>query len=163
VALALGAIVLACSSPPPPADPGPSHPGEAWWSWRAQQLGTTPAAARARDAALSTTEPPHEIWDAETRREAAALWRDLCVSCHGPRGRLEGVPPPPEGQTPARSLSSFGLEMGFLLAGDTMRAATYRRIAHATDSQGNATDMPAYGEMLSREQIWALVFFVEDL
>jgi len=161
-ALALAAFVLACSSPPPPEDPGPSHPGEAWWSWRAQQLGIAPGAARERDAALSTAEPPNALWGPALRREAAALWRDRCASCHGPRGRLQGVPPPGQGPPP-RAFGGMGLAMGFLFGGDAMRAGFYRRIATATDAEGSSTTMPAFGGTLSHEQIWALVFFIEEL
>lgn len=136
------------------------HLGAAWFAHRAQSLGLTPEAAEARDRALPTeTPPPDETFDATTGAEAAALWRDLCASCHGAQGRLEGVP---ELEPAPRKWGSFGVRMGFFFGGDKMRAGIYRKIAEGSeDPQPGRAVMPPWGQTLSREQIWALVRHIE--
>ena len=129
-----------------------SHPGDEWFAHRARGLSITEEAARARDAALPQDEPPEGIWDDQLAIEAASLWLHNCAPCHGVNGDGEGAvdmdPPPAEWGT-------FGTTMGFLFGGDKMRAGIYRSIR---DGRGQ---MPAWGDRLSREQIWGLVRHIE--
>jgi mono/diheme cytochrome c family protein len=137
--------------------------GEAWFVARAEALGLTPEAARARDAAFSETAPPETPPDARLAAHAAALWTTLCASCHGVTGRLEGVPAtPPEAPRP-RELGTTGMAMGFFFGGDKMRAGLYRKIAHGQPPSEKPSPMPTWAGTLAREQIWALVAHIESL
>lgn len=149
---ALPLVLCACASSPPTGTVGEPHLESEWFLFRAQSLGMDVEAAMARDRALSETEPPEP--DATTRHEAAALWRSLCAGCHGATGRLEGVPvlePAP------RKWGGFGASMGFFFGGDKMRAGLYRKIRDGGEK------MPAWGELLAKEQLWALVAYLEAL
>lgn len=156
----LGLVVLAlvgCSGPtqavaPPDAS---THLGEDWFVFRAADLGISVDEARRRDAALSEVEPPES--DPTLATEAAALWTNLCARCHGVDGRgvdeLDLRPEP-------KKWGGFGVRMGFFFGGDKMRAGIYRQIRDGPDREGPSA-MPAWGEALSREQIWALVGHIE--
>lgn len=133
------------------------HLGEAWFPYRAQSLGLTVEAAKARDAALSLEAPP-EVLGPRVMKEAAALWLALCAACHGPRGQLEGV----SGLEPMpRKWGTMGASMGFFFGGDKMRAGIYRTIAEGKQDEQGQPVMPAWSAALSREQIWALVRHIE--
>lgn len=139
-----------------PADAWP-HYGDAWFAWRARTLGISVEQARARDAALPDGSdgkvPAEGVIDEAAAREGALLWRDRCARCHG----IDGIPPPPApGQPEPRVWGTTSAQMGFLFGGDAMRAGMFRSI-----SRGKGR-MPAWGELLSREQIWALVRHIES-
>ena len=150
--------VVACSAtraPKPPADAVP-HVGDAWFSWRASELGISENQARARDAALPKgtdgAAPPAGTLDEATALQGAILWNQECARCHG----ADGIPPPvAEGQVQPRKWGGMAA-MGFLMGGDKMRAGIYRTI-----SEGKGT-MAGWGDVLSREQIWALVAHIES-
>lgn len=160
LALALSTLA-ACGGPPQATAPPGAQPrvGDAWFAWRAETLGITPAEARARDAALPGEEgPPPDGLDAHTAREAAILWTTRCAMCHGP----DGEPPPAQvaaweaaGQAVPRTWGGAS-RMGFLMGGDSMRAGLYRKV-----HDGVPPAMPPWGGVLAREQIWALVRHME--
>jgi len=158
-------LLAACAATlPPPAlyvEPEGIHLGDDWFTYRARGLGITADAARQRDAALPTDHPAAGIWDQQTAAEAVALWAGRCAACHGPHGRGEGVP----AHDPApRAWGGMGAAMGFFFGGDAMRAGVYRKIAEGGGTvDGKVSDMPAWGGELSREQMWALVRFIEEL
>lgn len=157
-------LLGACRAAAPALDPGPSHLGEAWYAFRAEALGLSVAEARARDAAMPTDAPPADFGDEATRREARALWRDHCAACHGTRGRLEDATTPlPPGQAPPRDWGAASSDFAFWMAGDGFRTTVYRRIARGGDRDGRPSAMPAWETQLSREQIWALVFWIDSL
>ncbi len=158
----LGGLLLltACAGPTQGVASEDAKPlmGEAWFEARAQTLKISAEAAKARDAALPETEPPENFWDAQTAKQAAVLWRDLCATCHGINGNLEGVP---QEKPLPRKWGSTGVAMGFFFGGDKMRAGIYKRIAKGGDKEGKPSRMPPWGDQLSREQIWALVYHIE--
>ncbi len=155
-------LALGCGGPPQATAPPGAEPklGDAWFDFRAETLGITPAEARARDAALPGADgpPPEDALDTHTAREAAVLWMTRCAACHGAKGE-----PPPEieaqyeasEQNPPRSWGGAA-RMGFMMGGDKMRAGLFRKI-----EQGVAPNMPPWGAVLAREQIWALVRHLE--
>ena len=150
----LGGYSVGCGGPTQyavTAETAEVHLGDAWFVYRAETLGITPEAARARDASLSEDTPP-ESWDTPLSKEAASLWLKNCAMCHGVNGDLQGAV---EMDPPARKWGTFGTSMGFLFGGDKMRAGIYRTIR---DGRGQ---MPAWGRRYSREQIWALVRHIE--
>ncbi|MFN3197660.1 MAG: c-type cytochrome [Bradymonadia bacterium] len=155
-------VMFGCGGAPiKPADDAQPHMGESWFSHRAEQLGVSVAQAKARDAAISETSPP--TLDPDTQLEGATIWARVCANCHGQFGdpstattRFEPSP---------RDWSGFGPSMGFLFGGDKMRAGIYTKIAEGgadrTDDQ--PSPMPAWKSQLSKEQIWALVHYIETL
>lgn len=133
--------------------------GDAWFRARAQALGVTVDEARARDAALAEEAPPEGVWDEQTRAQAAALWSALCAECHGLEGDLAGVPV--TGRMPRR-WGTVGTRMGFFFGGDKMRAGIFKTIADgAPDDEDGPSPMIAWRPMLAKEQIWALVHYIE--
>lgn len=153
---------LGCSKPYHPTVPDDVTPrlGDAWFEARAAELGISVEKARARDEALSEEAPPKGVWDAQTAKEAAAIWASICAECHGRNGDLEGVQEAPV--MPKRKWGTFGARMGFLFGGDKMRAGIFRTIAHGgPQHDGKPSPMQAFYPMLAKEQIWALVFYIE--
>ena len=148
--LASALLLAACAGTPPPSEAvlDDASLGDDWFVRRGAALWLSVEETRARDATLSTQEPPHDVWDDGTRGEAKALWRELCASCHGARGRVEGVP----ATEPApRRWDGMGPTMGFLFGGDAMRAGIYERIARGGDADGNPGMMPGFDALLARE------------
>jgi|GEM_PF-3042814 len=88
--------------------------------------------------------------------DAQSLWRSACAPCHGLKGDLEGVDLSVF-KKPPRDWSGIGPSFGFFFGGDKMRAGIYRSIHDGKDQ------MPAFAEILSSEQIWALVHHIEGL
>ncbi len=145
------ALLAGCGPPrfrPPKA--AQARMAEDFFQWRALALGIGIEAAKSRDAALSETTPPHA--DEAVAVDAAVIWRDFCAGCHGIDGK------PPLGVTPTPKTWGGGAAIGFFFGGDRMRAGVYRAIA---DGKGKV--MPAWGDRLAKEQIWALVRQLESL
>lgn len=137
--------------------------GDEWFAARAQQLGISAEEAKARDAAISDRTPPGEDGvDRFAREQAAAIWVEYCSKCHG----LEGEPPAEMAEKPRtpREWGTFGTSMGFFFGGDKMRAGIFRLISEGGEEKdGVSSGMPAWGESLSREQTWAVVYHLESL
>lgn len=134
------------------------HLGPDWFTYRGKGVALAPDAALARDATLPEDAPPNDVWDEQLRAEARAIWLQSCASCHGKRGKNEDVVFAP-GVKPPRKWGTVGTAMGFTFGGDKMRAGIYRTIRDGRPD----TPMVAWKPSLSREQIWALVFFLEEL
>lgn len=136
--------------------------GDDWFAARAQQLGISAEEAKARDAAISESAPPgDDRVDHFAREQAAAVWAEQCSKCHG----LEGEPPVEmaEKVRPPREWGTFGTSMGFFFGGDKMRAGIFKIISKGGEPKdGVASEMSAWGDSLSREQIWALVYHLES-
>lgn len=133
----------------------PVHTGELWWSFRSSFLGLTEAQTRLRDEAVSDQQAPAAFWDGQTALEAVSLWTSLCNECHGGRRRIEdalNMPPPPAGWGRGEGLF-FGKRRPFpevfamVYEGGPMR-------------NGKRSDMPPWQGKISREQIWAVLYFL---
>lgn len=155
-------LLVACGGPPQAEAPPGAEPklGDAWFEFRAQTLDIEPGMARLRDEALPGVDgpPPEDALDGHTAREAAVLWATRCALCHG----LDGEPPKEmvaqwqaAGQEPPRTWGSAS-RFGFAMGGASMRAGLYRKI-----SEGVPPNMPPWGGVLAREQIWALIRHLE--
>lgn len=152
-------LVVSCKGPQVAAVPreATGHTQESWFADRAAALGLTLEQARARDAALAEHAPPEVGSDAGLLAiEGAALWQTMCAPCHGLKGDLAGVDVAGFEVKP-RNWSGVGPSFGFFFGGDKMRAGIYRSIK---DGKGQ---MPAFGAILAREQVWALVRHIEGL
>ena len=117
--------------------------------------GVTPAEFSAIDEGFGKATPPEELWNSPELREKAAIqWASLCASCHGVEGKLKNVPafdPSP------RAFGGMGMSMGFLMGGNKMRAKVFQVI------QEGRNEMPRFGERLTNQEIWGIVYFLEHL
>lgn len=132
------------------------HLDEKWFDVRASFLGVDVSAARARDAAISTSAAPADFWDEQTAVEAVSIWSALCNECHGGRRRVKdatSMAKPPAGWGTGEGLF-FGARrpyreiFGVISLGGPIR-------------NGVPSEMPAWQDKLSHEQIWSLIYFLE--
>jgi mono/diheme cytochrome c family protein len=137
-------------------DMPPLHIAEDWWRFRADFLRVSPAQARERDGQFSDRQPPPIFWDQQTAIEAAAVWGTLCNECHGGRRRVEDaakMPPPPAGWG-----RGDGLFFGQRRAYDSLFNIVS---GGGPERNGKKSEMPAWRGRLAREQIWAILYFLE--
>jgi mono/diheme cytochrome c family protein len=144
------------SAPKPVTDQAPLHIGDKWWAFRADYLKMTEEEVRARDSAISTVQAPQGFWDKQTATETVHIWGSLCNECHGGRRRLKdalGMPPPPEG---------WGKGDGLFFGNRRDYAAVFATVNYGGPaSNGKRSPMPAWTGKLAREQMWALLYFLE--
>jgi hypothetical protein len=141
--------------PDPDALP-PIHPEPAWWPFRAQFLKISEQQARTRDAAISDREAPAGFWDEQTAVESVNLWSALCNECHGGRRRVSdalGMPEPPRLWGRGEGLffgkrRPYGEIFGIVWNGGPER-------------EGEKSEMPPWRGKIAREQVWALLYFLE--
>lgn len=163
--LALIGLVCAMAScrPPPPAPPVEAAPvdvfhlGDEWFDYRGPQLGLTTDEARARDDRISDSAPPPDnFWDKALARETGLIWTRLCANCHGGRrsvARAVEIAAPPPG---------WGQSEGFFFTGSRTHSDVFAMIYHGAEvPPGAKPPMPPWKDKLSREQIWALVYWIE--
>jgi hypothetical protein len=133
----------------------PLHAGDEWWRYRGEFLHIGPAGARDRDGVISDRQPPPVFWDEQTASETATVWATLCTECHGGRRRVQEaleMPSPPASWGRGQGLF-FGARRGYdLLFG----------IVHdGGPERDKKSPMPAWRGRLAREQIWAILYFLE--
>jgi len=149
-------FILSMVTDPQAALPG-SHmpripmPGE----WRALIVAflterLTPGAAPTDPTSPAGTTPLGAVTD------GAALYAQLCAACHGPQGKGDGfnavnLPVPPTAHADSAYLSRRPDDTLF----DGIFAGGY--------ILNKSNRMPAWGETLTREQIWALVRYLRQL
>jgi hypothetical protein len=132
------------------------HTAEAWWPFRAQFLGMSERQARERDAAIPDRQRPERFWDEQTATEAVNLWTALCNECHGGRRRLEDALAMP-GPAPA-----WGRGEGVFFGRRRPYSEVFEVISNGgPERRGIASDMPAWRVKIAKEQIWALLYFLE--
>ncbi len=159
VSLVAATFLVSCKGPASlviSSDAAQPQSREQWLAARSVALSISSEEASTRDASYDDSQPNQALWDDESVRAAAAhLWAAKCASCHGARGKKEGVPvlePAP------RDFGTGAMAMGFAMGRDKMRGGIWRRIR-----DGSPPHMPAFGEQLANEQMWSLVYFIEHL
>jgi mono/diheme cytochrome c family protein len=159
-ALLLLALAACASQPGTSDDPQAArmHLGDRWFEHRSAFLGISPDDAKLRDADLDESAPPQDqFWDEQLAVESASVWRMLCNECHGGRRsiqRAKEIPPPPEG---------WGSSEGQFFGRARPHREIFQKIFHGGEKPEDPEQqkMPPWGDRLSREQIWALVWFIE--
>jgi hypothetical protein len=131
------------------ADLSPLHVGEKWWPFRAEFL-------RLREAETSERDAPANFWDKQTATETVAIWGHLCNECHGGRRHLKdalGMPPPP---------ANWGKGDGLFFGNRRDYAAVFATVSlGGPEKNGKRSQMPPWIGKLAKEQIWALMYFLE--
>jgi len=141
------------------ADNGPLllvHTGDAWWGFRASFLNIPDKQARDRDSRISHRQAPQSFWDGQTALEAVSLWSSLCNECHGGRRKVEdslNMPAPPPGWGQGEGLF-FGKRRPYA----ELFAIVYNG---GPMREGKRSEMPPWRGKIAREQIWALLYFLE--
>jgi mono/diheme cytochrome c family protein len=137
-------------------DMPPLHVGEDWWRFRADFLRSSVAQVKERDAAISEHQPPPVFWDQQTAIEGAAVWGTLCNECHGGRRAIEDamkMPPPPAG---------WGHGDGLFFGNRRPYEALFHVVYNGgPERNGKRSEMPPWRGKLAREQIWAILYFLE--
>jgi hypothetical protein len=138
------------------AEQPPLHIGDKWWRFRADFLKLSEADIRDRDSAISTEVAPQGFWDKQTATETVMIWGSLCNECHGGRRRLKdalSMPPPP---------TNWGRGDGLFFGNRRDYAAVFATVNFGGPAkEGNRSPMPAWTGKLAKEQMWALLYFLE--
>ncbi len=139
-----------------PAEKPPVHVGDLWWPFRSDFLKMTEDKVRDRDGEISEKQAPSGFWDLQTSVETISIWTTFCNECHGGRRKMEDViRMPSPGATWGRGEGLFfGIRRPY---SDIFRTVYNGKI----EKEGNRWKMPAWRGKLSKEQIWALIYFVE--
>jgi len=133
----------------------PIHVGDKWWRFRAEFLRAPEDQVRERDATVSSRQPPAAFWDAQTSIEAVSVWGVLCNQCHGGRRRVEDVlamPPPPD---------AWGRGVGLFFGARRPYVEVFAMVNNGGPIRDDKRAMPAWRNILAREEIWALLYFLE--
>jgi hypothetical protein len=133
----------------------PIHVGDTWWRFRGEFLKLTDDQVRERDAAISAYQPPASFWDNQTAVEAVSVWGVLCNQCHGGRRRVEdaiAMPPPPD---------AWGRGDGLFFGARRPYVEVFAMVANGGPIRDSKRAMPAWRNVLAREQIWAMLYFLE--
>jgi hypothetical protein len=135
---------------------GQVHIGDLWWSFRGDYLKVGEGRARDRDADISEKQAPNDFWDEQSAVETIYIWGTFCNECHGGRRKMEDVVRMPG---PA---ANWGRGEGLFFGIRRPYADIFRTISNGKiEKEGNRWKMPAWRGKLSKEQIWALIYFIE--
>jgi hypothetical protein len=149
-----------CSSRGHESRPGEEQPrchltGDDWWRFRASSCACSPP-GRERDAGSPSGSRRPMFWDQQTAVEAATVWGSLCNECHGGRRAIRdamNMPPPP---------SSWGRGTGLFFGQRKSYEALFTIVSGGgPERNGKKSEMPAWRGRLAREQIWAILYFLE--
>jgi len=135
-------------------------------NWMAEERRQDVATLEERDRALSATRNPfdaHTDYDAVGR--GAVLYKFHCARCHGDDARGRGPSALPD--HPANDFHSFANRF----ASTIHRGAPRRWFKSISEGYGDTLDypdgpspaMPAFGDKLTREQIWLLITYLQSL
>ena len=95
----------------------------------------------------------------DTVSHGRAVYADAgCASCHGARGKGDGDSAQDLKDAAGRPIKPADFTAGVYRGGSDPRDVYYRI---ATGMEG--TPMPAYGDALSRDDLWALVDYIRAL
>ena len=124
---------------------------------RAPPRGAVPiSGARVRLTFEQATDQPNPVPQTpETLARGVALYRVNCATCHGPEGRGDGPMATYFRENPAAPVPPINLSTP--------------RVQQRTDGQlhwllaNGIGNMPAYGNLLTEQDLWALVTYVRSV
>ncbi len=135
-------------------------------AWMAEERGTTAERVLENDARLSTTRNPFDAYrDPRAVSRGAVLYKIHCARCHGEDAAGNGPATLPD--HPATSFKTFGKRFAATLHRGAPRK-WFRVIRDGSGEMVNYPDgrsraMPAFGDKLTREQIWLLITYLQSL
>lgn len=139
-----------------PVDHGPVHVNEQWWPFRAEFLKTSEQRAKDRDAEISEKQAPADFWDLQSAIETVSIWGTFCNECHGGRRRTDDAL-----KMPAPT-ANWGRGEGLFFGARRPYAEIFKIVSNGKiEKESSRWKMPAWKGKLSREQIWALIYFIE--
>jgi mono/diheme cytochrome c family protein len=139
----------------PVEEEAPIHINEKWWRFRGDFLKLTERQVKDRDAAISIKQAPQDFWDPQTALEVVSIWGALCNQCHGGRRRVEdavAMTAPP---------ANWGQGEGLFFGNRRPYADVFGTIHNGGPQKDNKRPMPPWRNILAKEQIWALLYFLE--
>ncbi len=179
--LAAGLVVAGCSGPRPLASAispqdrqafearlasSPGSPRDTFFRGKAELTHRTVEEVAAEDARLSTTRNPFNAnRDPAAVSRGAVVYQAFCMRCHGSDVRGDGPSVLPA--YPCKDFHAFEKRFAVTLHGGAPRA-WFRKIHDGAGARieypdGPSTAMPAFGETLSREQIWLAITYLQSL
>jgi hypothetical protein len=133
------------------------HVADKWWKFRADFIKLSEDDLRARDEAIAGDVAPEGFWDRQTAVETALIWTSLCNECHGGRRKVEDainmpVPPP-----------SWGRGQGLFFGQRRGYKDVFGKVYNGggPPKEDGKRPMPPWRGKLAREEIWALLYFLE--
>jgi mono/diheme cytochrome c family protein len=141
-------------------------PKESWYTWQAKRQSLPIARIRARDAAISTTRNPFNARrDLDAVSRGAVIFATYCARCHGEDARGGGPFELPD--HPSRDFHAPGMRFAVTVHGGAPRT-WFKKIQNGygddvTYPTGETIAMPAFGDALSREQIWQVITYLQSL
>ncbi len=145
---------------------GEFRPKESFLRWRAEERGITFAEAVRRDESLSATRNPFRAnRDRRAVSLGAVVYATHCLRCHGERADGRGADV--LASHPCKDFHAFDKRFAVTLHGGAPRT-WFRKICDGYGDvvrypEGESTAMPAFGETLSREQIWLAITYLQSL
>jgi hypothetical protein len=132
------------------------HIADRWWPFRGDYLRLGDSQVRARDADISEVQAPDRFWDEQTAVESINVWSAVCNECHGGRRRLDDalkMPAPPV---------DWGRGEGLFFGARRRYADAFMVVYRGgPERRGVRSEMPAWKGKISKELIWALLYFLE--
>ncbi|MBI4718443.1 MAG: cytochrome c [Planctomycetes bacterium] len=138
----------------------------AYVTWMSAERGLPPDEVRQRDTQISQTRNPFDAHhDPRAVSRGAVLYKMHCARCHGDDARGQGPSVLPD--HPATNFKTFGKR----LAATLHRGAPRRWFRVLRDGagdpvvypEGGMSAMPAFGALLTREQMWLVITYLQSL
>lgn len=143
-----------------------ANPKNAFLNWKAHEMSVSLAEARERDVALGDTRNPFDAnHDRLAVSRGAVVYAEHCARCHGADvdGKGDDVLP----TNPCKNFHAFDKRFAVTLHRGAPRSWFKKiRDGHGAIAQyptGPSTAMPAFGELLSNEQIWLAITYLQSL
>lgn len=140
---------------------GPS-PKKAFFAAKAAETGRSADAIAQADAELSTVRNPFNAnRDPSAVSRGAVIYQALCMRCHGENAEGGGAGAAAAGRT--QDFHAFGKRFAVTLHGGAPRA-WFQKISegYGTSAHGRPA-MPAFKNVLAREQIWLVITYLQSL
>lgn len=118
------------------------------------------------DASVSSNHNPFDAnHDPAAVSGGAVIYEAMCMRCHG--ADVRGGGPDMLASHPTKDFHAFGKRFAVTLHGGAPRT-WYRKISEGFGDtveyrEGLRTAMPAFGDVLSREQIWLVITYLQSL
>lgn len=138
----------------------------AYANWMAGERNTSSDNILDIDARVSPTKNPFSAKRDHTAvSRGAVMYKIHCARCHGDDTRGEGPSILPD--HPAKSFKTFGKRFAATLHGGAPRK-WFRVIRDGSGDlveypEGRMSAMPAFGDKLTREQIWLVITYLQSL